>query len=114
VVEGTPAQLKSQVGLPHLELALADADLERAAAEVCGRFGRPLPSKDGKVLVELEGGATQVATVVRALDDAGIAVESLDLVQPTLDDVFVARTGHHLEPADEEGGETAEHEAAPA
>ncbi len=35
--------------------------------------------------------------VVRALDEAGIAVESLELVRPTLDDVFVAKTGHHLE-----------------
>ena len=36
--------------------------------------------------------------VVRALDEAGIAVEALELVEPTLDDVFVAKTGHHLEP----------------
>ena len=35
--------------------------------------------------------------MVRALDDAGVAVESLDLVKPTLDDVFVAKTGRHLE-----------------
>ena len=40
--------------------------------------------------------------MVRALDDAGIGVESLELVRPTLDDVFVAKTGHHLE-KDEEG-----------
>ena len=39
---------------------------------------------------------------MRALDDAGIAVASLDLVEPTLDDVFVARTGEHLEGAEEE------------
>ena len=38
-----------------------------------------------------------MAPVVRALDDAGLAVESLDLVEPTLDDVFVAKTGRHLE-----------------
>jgi hypothetical protein len=40
---------------------------------------------------------------VRALDDAGIEVGSLELVQPTLDDVFVAKTGHHLEKEGEEG-----------
>ena len=49
------------------------------------------------MLVELERGAAEVAPVVRALDEAGLAVESLDLVEPTLDDVFVAKTGHHLE-----------------
>ena len=49
------------------------------------------------MLVELEHGAAEVGPVVRALDEAGLAVESLDLVEPTLDDVFVAKTGEHLE-----------------
>ena len=106
VAEGTPGQLKSQVGLPHLELTLADGPTE-AAREVCARFGRGLPSKDGKVLVELEHGAAEVAPVVRALDEAGIAVESLELVEPSLDDVFVEKTGYHLE-ADEETSEEGE------
>ena len=39
--------------------------------------------------------------VVRALDDAGLHVASLDLVEPTLDDVFVEKTGSHLEGTDE-------------
>ena len=106
VAEGTPRELKGQVGLPHLELTLAGGPSE-AATEICNRFGKPLPSKDGKVLVELERGAAEVAPVVRALDEAGILVESLELVQPTLDDVFVEKTGYHLE-AEEEGGEEVE------
>jgi ABC-2 type transport system ATP-binding protein len=96
VAEGTPAALKAEVGKPHLEVVLVDGTPEQAG-EVLGRFGRQLPSKDGAVLVELEGGATGVAPVVRALDEAGLAVESLDLVEPTLDDVFVDKTGYHLE-----------------
>ena len=40
--------------------------------------------------------------MVRALDEAGIAVESLELVRPTLDDVFVEKTGYHLEEESEE------------
>jgi ABC-2 type transport system ATP-binding protein len=96
VAEGTPRALKAEVGRPHLEVQLCDGEPERAQ-EVISRFGRPLPSKDGAVLVELERGAAEVAPVVRALDEAGLAVESLDLVQPTLDDVFVAKTGYHLE-----------------
>jgi ABC-2 type transport system ATP-binding protein len=101
VGEGTPAELKSEVGHPHLEVRLREDGAARAE-EVVARFGKPLPAKDGAVLVELEGGASQVASVVRALDDAGLLVESLDLVEPTLDDVFVAKTGQHLE-GDEEG-----------
>ncbi len=47
---------------------------------------------------------------MRALDEAGIAVESLELVRPTLDDVFVAKTGYHLE-EEAEGAEPSEVEA---
>jgi ABC-2 type transport system ATP-binding protein len=101
VAEGTPATLKAEVGKPHLEIGLVDGSADHAE-RVCAAFGRRLPEKDGKVLVELEGGATEVAKVVRALDEAGILVESLELVEPTLDDVFVAKTGEHLEGAEEE------------
>jgi ABC-2 type transport system ATP-binding protein len=96
--EGTPAALKAQVGRPHLELVICDGETTRAE-EIVARFGKLLPGRDGRVLVTLERGASEVAPVVRALDEAGLAVESLDLVQPTLDDVFVAKTGHHLEGA---------------
>jgi ABC-2 type transport system ATP-binding protein len=105
VAENTPRVLKAEVGRPHLELVLADGG-EQRADEILARFGRPMPSQDGVVSIELERGAEGVAPVVRALDEAGIAVESLDLVQPTLDDVFVAKTGHRLE--GEEASEDAE------
>src|SRR5918995_198679 len=82
VAEGTAEELKAEVGKPHLELQLADGAIERAH-EVCARFGRQLPSKDGLVLVELERGAAEVAKVVVALDEAGVAVQSRALVQPT-------------------------------
>jgi ABC-2 type transport system ATP-binding protein len=108
VAEGTPSSLKAEVGRPHLEVVLTDGSVERAE-EVLRRFGKPLPAKDGAALVELERGAAGVAPVVRALDDAGLLVESLDLVEPTLDDVFVAKTGYHLE-----GAETEEGPEAPA
>jgi ABC-2 type transport system ATP-binding protein len=105
VAEGTPAALKAQVGRPHLELSLVGEDgSESRCEEVLSRFGKPLPSKDGRQLVELEHGTSEVGPIVVALNEAGLAVESLDLVQPTLDDVFVAKTGQHLE-GDEETGE---------
>jgi daunorubicin resistance ABC transporter ATP-binding subunit len=104
VAEDTPRRLKAQIGHPHLEIRLVEGSAGRAE-EVVARFGRPLPSRDGAVLVELEGGAAKVAPVVRALDDAGLTVEALDLVEPTLDDVFVAKTGHHLEPEEGEATE---------
>jgi ABC-2 type transport system ATP-binding protein len=103
VAEGTPTSLKAEVGKAHLEIGLADGSVARAQG-ICGDFGRILPEKDGRLMVELAGGAADVAKVVRALDEAGILVESLELVEPTLDDVFVAKTGSHLEGA---GGQQA-------
>jgi ABC-2 type transport system ATP-binding protein len=109
--EGTPQALKAQIGRPHLELTLSDGRSD-AAVEILARFGEPLPSRDGILMVRLERGASDVALVVRALDDAGHSVESLNLVQPTLDDVFVEKTGRHLEGSEEEEG-ASEEEAAP-
>ena len=78
----------------------------------CAPIGKLLPPKDGKkVLVEVENGAADIPRVVRALDEAGIAVEALELVKPTLDDVFVAKTGYHLEEESEENAEQAPVEA---
>jgi len=104
VAEDTPGHLKAQIGHPHLEIRLLDGGAEQATT-IVARFGKPLPSKDGAVLVELEGGAQAVAPVVRALGEAGLTVEALDLVEPTLDDVFLEKTGHHLEPEEPETGE---------
>ena len=97
VAEGTPESLKSEVGNPHVELLVGEGAVA-AAERACAGMGRLLPPKDGKrVLLEVENGAADIPRVVRALDEAGVAVESLELVRPTLDDVFVAKTGHHLE-----------------
>jgi ABC-2 type transport system ATP-binding protein len=100
VAEGTPAALKAEVGSPHLDLTLAgEPDLDRAR-EVLDRFGDHRPAAEGShVSVTLPTGAAEIAGVVRALDEAGFHVASLDLVEPTLDDVFVNKTGRHLEGA---------------
>jgi len=98
VAEDTPSALKAEAGRPHLEVSLAEGD-KRQAEGILARFGTVPATHDGVVSVELEHGAAQVAQVVRALDDAGLAVGSLDLVEPTLDDVFATKTGHRLEGA---------------
>jgi ABC-2 type transport system ATP-binding protein len=108
VAEGTPESLKAEIGHPHIQLQLAGGSVAEAE-QVCKRIGPLLPPKDGRtVLVEVENGAAEIPRVVRALDEAGIAVESLELVRPTLDDVFVDKTGHHLEGEDEAEGAAAE------
>jgi ABC-2 type transport system ATP-binding protein len=105
VAEGTPEALKAEVGNPHVELLVAEGAVA-AAERACAELGKLLPPKDGRrVLVEVEEGAADIPRVVRALDEAGVAVESLELVRPTLDDVFVDKTGHHLEKEENGGNE---------
>ena len=106
VAEGTPQALKAEVGRPHLELCLVDQQGNESRAEqVLSRFGRPLPVRDGTLMVELQNGSSEIGPIVVALNREGLDVESLDLVHPTLDDVFVHKTGQHLEGAQEESGD---------
>jgi ABC-2 type transport system ATP-binding protein len=100
VAEGTPAELKAQVGRPTVEAIPADPEEAARAAEVLGRFGDPCGSTKG-VAVRLRTGETDLAGIVRALDGENIKVENLQLHQPSLDDVFLAKTGRSLEGEEE-------------
>jgi len=105
VAEGTPDSLKAEIGHPHVRLQLEEGSIAEAEA-ICREIGKLLPPKDAKtVMVEVENGAADIPRVVRALDDAGIEVGSLELVHPSLDDVFVAKTGYHLEAEEHEEDE---------
>jgi ABC-2 type transport system ATP-binding protein len=105
VAEGTPEELKADIGHPHIRLQIAEGSIAEAERAV-SRIGSLLPPVDGRtVLVEVANGAAEIPGVVRALDEAGVAVGALELVHPTLDDVFVAKTGHHLAEESEENDE---------
>ena len=112
VAEGTPSELKAEIGRPTVELIpREDADRERTAA-VLSRFGEPAGAHPRAVAVRLAGGEAALADVVRALDSEDIAIEHLQLHAPSLDDVFLAKTGRSLEGAeDEEEAEAPEAEA---
>jgi ABC-2 type transport system ATP-binding protein len=105
VAEGTPAALKAEISEPSVEVLPADpADYDRAQA-VLDRFGGSgdaARSAEGAAAVRLGGGDRRLADVVRALDAEGIEVADLQLHAPTLDDVFLAKTGRSLEGAGEE------------
>jgi ABC-2 type transport system ATP-binding protein len=106
VAEGTPAELKAEIGRPTVEAVPRDpAMLERTAA-VLRRFGERAGTDRRGVAVQLAGGESELAEVVRALDAEGIAIESLNLHAPSLDDVFLAKTGRSLEGAEEAEAET--------
>src|SRR5215210_4415767 len=94
VAEGTPDVLKAEVGRPSLEVIPADASGCDRLASVLGRFGAPVDAPAGTVAVRLERGADELADVVRALDAESVPIEHFQLHSPSLDDVFLAKTGH--------------------
>jgi ABC-2 type transport system ATP-binding protein len=111
VAEGTPEALKAEIGRPSVEaIPLEPGDLERMKA-VLSRFGEAVAGSTKGASVRLSGGDAQLADVVRALDAENLAIQDLQLHAPTLDDVFLNKTGRSLEgaeqeePADREAGE---------
>jgi ABC-2 type transport system ATP-binding protein len=111
VAEGSPAQLKAQVGRPTVEVVPVDPNERERAAAILARFGDPCGSQEG-VAVRLRSGEADLAEIVRAFDAEELKVEHLQLHQPSLDDVFLAKTGRSLEGAGEEEEQVAEGEAA--
>ncbi|MEA2133842.1 MAG: type transport system ATP-binding protein [Solirubrobacteraceae bacterium] len=117
VAEDTPEALKAEVGRPSLEVIPADKSGCDRLATVLSRFGEPVDAPAGAVAVRLERGADELAAVVRALDAEGVGIEHFQLHSPSLDDVFLAKTGHKLEAdagGEAAGGDTAEREAVVA
>ncbi|HET9213969.1 MAG TPA: ATP-binding cassette domain-containing protein [Gaiellaceae bacterium] len=102
VAEGRPAALKAEIGRPSVEAIPCSAGDRAAVAEVLRRFGRPVPGSPKGVTVRLDGGEEALADVVRALEAESLHLDHLQLHAPTLDDVFLAKTGRSLEGAGDE------------
>ena len=99
VAEGTPAELKAQIGQPTLEAIPAKAADRDVLAAVLKRFGEDCGGSVRGVAVRLRQSEDVLADVVRAFDAEGLTVADLRLHQPTLADVFLAKTGRSLEGA---------------
>jgi ABC-2 type transport system ATP-binding protein len=111
VAEGTPAELKAEIGRPTVEAVPREPGERERVMEVLARFGEAADGARRRgASVLLEGGESRLAEVVRALDSEGIAIETLQLHAPSLDDVFLAKTGRSLEGAEEEGAPAGEGE----
>jgi ABC-2 type transport system ATP-binding protein len=110
IARGTADELKSRVGGERIEVVVHDrADIQRTV-EVLMRDCEGECSVDEhtrRVTVPAKGGAQRLIQVVRDLDEAGVAIDDIALRRPTLDDVFLALTGHAAEQrAGETNGET--------
>jgi ABC-2 type transport system ATP-binding protein len=97
IAQGTPGELKSRVGADMIELHTSDVPTMERAAQVLATFGGAEPVTDPsarRCSLAAPGGARLLPVVIRALDDAAVAVEDISLRRPTLDEVFLALTGH--------------------
>ncbi|MGO8825273.1 MAG: ATP-binding cassette domain-containing protein [Acidimicrobiales bacterium] len=97
IAQGTPDELKSRAGADMVELHTVDVPTMQRAAEVLGSLGIAEPSTDPatrRCSLAAPGGSRLLPVVVRALDDAAVPVEDITLRRPTLDEVFLALTGH--------------------
>jgi ABC-2 type transport system ATP-binding protein len=108
VAEGTPGSLKAEIGLPSVHATpVEEGDRDRLAA-VLAPFGESLGDGSRDVVVRLREGLAGLPAVVRAVDDAGLTLASLEIQAPSLDDVFLAKTGRSLEGAGEAEADAAE------
>jgi ABC-2 type transport system ATP-binding protein len=92
IAEGTAAELKSKVGGHVVEVTVGNGDAFDATRRALGRTDLALDPTRRTITVPVTG-AADVAPIVRALDEAHVALTGLQLHEPTLDDVFFALTG---------------------
>ncbi|MGY1617932.1 ATP-binding cassette domain-containing protein [Geodermatophilus sp. SYSU D00691] len=103
IAEGTPGQLKASVGSGGLHVRLLDPGQRPEAAAVLERVvGPPVLEPDPAALSASCADAALAAEGVAALARAGIGIADFALSQPSLDEVFLALTGHAAEPAADE------------
>jgi ABC-2 type transport system ATP-binding protein len=104
IAEGTSDELKDRVGGEGLEVRLEEpaqaATAVDALAAMC--LERPV-ADDGLVRMQIGGHQGAIAQAIRRLDGAGVAIDDIAVLRPTLDDVFIALTGHAAEPDSEDG-----------
>ena len=104
VAQGTPADLKSLAGGQVLEVRPLRPDDLAAAASVLGELtGMIHPAAEGDLLTVHVPDEALVTAAARSLDSAGIPVSHLAVRLPSLDEAFLAITGHHSDVASETG-----------
>ena len=102
VAEGTPDELKASVGDSTLQLRLAEGADQEAAREIVRRVAGAEPvltPESGRMNVPLDT-PDRAADVLIGFRQAGVAIASVSVAQPTLDEVFFAITGHGAGPGD--------------
>jgi ABC-2 type transport system ATP-binding protein len=103
IAEGTPDELKDRAGRNVIEVRPRSAIDLAAVEDALARIGGEAPHTDTdtqRVSARVEGNADQLRDIVRVLDERGIDADDVALRRPSLDEVFLAVTGHHVETTD--------------
>lgn len=100
VAEGSPTELKASIGTDVITVRIVGGEIEVSKAQrALEQIDRPADIRvvDGAVVVYIRQGSTAIPEIVLLLSQASVQVEEVTLARPTLDDVFLRKTGHHLE-----------------
>ena len=98
VAEGTPEQLKAQMGHDVVSVSLDGTDVDATEAALAGLPGlERVAVEEDALALYVDDGASSVAEIVRRLDRDEIRVRAITVSRPTLDDVFLNATGRRLE-----------------
>jgi ABC-2 type transport system ATP-binding protein len=98
IAEGTSDELKDRVGGERLEIRLESPEDADAAIEALAEMAAERPVfEEGVVRAPVRRRSGAIAEAVRRLDTAGVGIDDITLRRPTLDDVFIALTGHAAE-----------------
>lgn len=104
IAEGSSDELKDQVGGERLEVTLErEGDEEIAIAALESMVPERPALADGVLRMPVRERRGAIAEAVRRLNDAGVGIDDVAMHRPTLDDVFLALTGHAAESDDGEG-----------
>lgn len=104
VAEGTPDSLKQQIAGDVVTLGLVthNGELEKAQALLKQQpFVREVHPDEGQIQLYVEHGEESLPAILRLLDGAGLSVRTVSLARPTLDDVFLRKTGRSLRDKDQ-------------
>ena len=101
VAEGTPAQLKAEMGHDVVSVSVEGAEVQATETALAGLAGlERVVAEPDAVALYVEDGASSIPEIVRRLERAEIRMGAISVARPSLDDVFLKATGRRLEGQD--------------
>ena len=99
VAQGSPDELKASIGTDVITVHIRDDERLDVAQGIVRAMEsvEDIRVVDGSLVVYVREGSSAIAPIVVLLEEAALPVAQISLTRPTLDDVFLRKTGHHIE-----------------